>query len=78
MFRNVLRKDGSFPLLSNLATSAGLSESEVLHDRTYFASSIPKVNVDAIAYFAASIFWRASVHDWNGSPGQVSLGPFEE
>jgi hypothetical protein len=77
MFRNGLRKDGTFPLLSNLAASAGLSDSEV-HDRTYFASSIPKMNVNAIAYFAASIFWRASVHDWNGSPGQVRLGPFEE
>ncbi len=31
----------------------------------YMASTIPEVRPEQLSYFAASIFWRASVSDWN-------------
>jgi hypothetical protein len=36
-------------------------------------------SVEAISYFAASMFWRASVHDWNNRADEpIQLGPYEE
>lgn len=43
----------------------------------YHASLIPKLSVSALAYFSASMFWRASAHRWEASSGIV-LGPYEE
>jgi hypothetical protein len=47
--------------------------------RLYYAVGIPEINIEALTYFAASIFWRGAVHPWN-SDGTVpvSLGPFFE
>jgi hypothetical protein len=45
----------------------------------YYASEIPEVNISALTYFAASIFWRASVYPWQfNATVPVPLGPFEE
>jgi hypothetical protein len=33
--------------------------------KLYETALIPEVNRDAILYFAASIFWRGSIHGWN-------------
>lgn len=74
-----LRKDGSFPLASTLASkSPDLSSAETTTN-IYYASKIPQINVDAITYFAASIFWRGSIHSWNeDGTAPVRLGPFQE
>src|SRR5438105_778818 len=37
----------------------------------------PPAQLSALCYFAASIFWRGSIYDWNSS-SPVTLGPFEE
>jgi len=49
--------------------------------KLYSTQSNPAINADALAYFALSVFWRASAHrwhflgrDWNA----VTLGPYEE
>jgi len=43
------------------------------------AFGIPEINVNAISYFAASMFWRGSIHPWNeDGTYPVSLGPFQE
>jgi hypothetical protein len=40
---------------------------------------IPEIDVSALAYFAASIFWRGSIHPWNDDGTvPVSLGPYQE
>jgi hypothetical protein len=47
----------------------------------YDAAATPTIDRAKIAYFALSIFWRASVHHWK-SPGepsqQIRLGPYQE
>ena len=44
--------------------------------------TVPKfreIDVSALSYFAASIFWRGSIHPWNEDGScPVKLGPFEE
>jgi hypothetical protein len=50
--------------------------------KIFSAASIPKIDVDQIGYFAASIVWRACVHEWRSGKGRYqsagSLGPYEE
>jgi hypothetical protein len=77
IFRNGLKADGSFPLASFVAESVGRTWPHV-PEEIYPTASIPRVNASAIAYFAASIFWRSSVYQTGTSDLQVKLGPFEE
>ena len=47
----------------------------------YSGVAIPAVDVDALVYFALSMFWRASAHIWRNVSGYmegIELGPFEE
>jgi hypothetical protein len=37
----------------------------------FAGASIPGVDVDKLAYFAASIFWRGCLHGWRGARGHV-------
>jgi hypothetical protein len=79
VLRHCLRNDGSFSLASNLASRAPDVASETTTTRVYCPSKIPKIDISALAYFAASIFWRGSIHPWNDDdsiPG--NLGPFRE
>jgi hypothetical protein len=47
--------------------------------RGYYASNIPEIDMEALTYFAASIFWHGSIHTWN-EDGSVSVrfGPYQE
>ena len=74
-----LRKDRSFPLASILASKTPDVSSDKTTTRIYYASTIPEINISALAYFAASIFWRGSIHPWNDDGSiPVRLGPFQE
>ena len=74
-----LLKDGSFPLASILASRTPDVSSDKTATRIYYASKIPEVNISALAYFAASIFWRGSIYPWNDDGSvPVKLGPFQE
>jgi hypothetical protein len=74
-----LRRDGSFPLASVLASRTPDVFSNTTTTKLYFASKIPEINVSALAYFAASMFWRGSIHPWNSDGSvPVKLGPFQE
>lgn len=74
-----LHKDRSFPLASILASRTPDVSSDKTTTRLYYASKIPEINISALAYFAASIFWRGSIHPWNDDGSiPVSLGPFQE
>ncbi len=47
----------------------------------YSSAAIAGINMDALVYFALSIFWRAAAHKWKGVSGfmeGIDLGPFEE
>jgi len=47
--------------------------------KLYYAFKIPEINISALAYFAASMFWRGSINRWNDDGSiSVSLGPFQE
>jgi hypothetical protein len=70
----------TFPLRDVLVSTAPVSPSEP-DFLFYEGANIPAIETDQLAYFAASLFWRAAVHDWK-IHGQVcprlSLGPYEE
>ena len=47
--------------------------------RVYYAAKIPEIDISALAYFGASIFWRGSIYPWNEDGSTpVRLGPFQE
>jgi hypothetical protein len=79
VLRHCQRNDGSFSLASNLASREPDVASETTTTRIYCAAKIPEIDVSALAYFAASIFWRGSIHPWNSDGSiPVNLGPFRE
>ena len=74
-----LREDRRFPLASVLAARRPDLFSIQTSTRIYYAAQIPEINVPALAYFAASIFWRGSIHAWKeDGTVPVRLGPFQE
>jgi len=68
-------QNSRFPIKSELLQSAPALAGERL--KLYQAASIPQVDKAALPYFAASEFWRASAHRWQGTRG-ITLGPYEE
>ena len=46
--------------------------------KIYAADRFPAIDVGVISYFAASMFWRGSVHHWKHPDAQIQLGPYEE
>jgi hypothetical protein len=74
-----LKKDRTFPLASILAGRTPDLSSDETTTKIYYASGIPEINFDAISYFAASMFWRGSIHPWNeDGTCPVRLGSFED
>lgn len=79
VLRNCLKKDRRFPLAELLASRTPDICSDTSPTKLYYAAAIPEINVSALAYFAASIFWRGSVHPWNDDGSvPIRLGPFQE
>lgn len=79
VLRRCLQKDRTFPLMSILASRTPDVSSNGTPTRIYYAVKIPEIDISAIAYFAVSIFWRASIHPWNDDGSiPVNLGPFQE
>jgi hypothetical protein len=58
-----------FPLLEKLRASKPTHRAEILETDGYSASDSGDVNRAKLAYFAASVFWRASAHTWRGEDG---------
>jgi hypothetical protein len=76
---NCIQTDGNFPLASILNSKNPDISSQGEPTRVYFTSKISEININALAYFAASIFWRGSIYPWNTDGSiPVSLGPFQE
>ena len=66
-----------FRLASMLDSSSPQLTFPKTRTEIYHAAGIPGLNVLALAYFASSMFWRASVHQWEECKG-IDLGPYEE
>jgi hypothetical protein len=79
ILKHCLQADGAFPLRDILSGLAPDLQSPGVPTKIYFAKRIPEISVAKIAYFAASIFWRGSVHGWNEDGSvPIDLGPFQE
>jgi hypothetical protein len=79
-FLSQCSRGDDFPLFTSLdrAAPVGLSANITV----YRAGEIPEIDVSALTYFAASMFWRAAVHSWKlkGGAGTkpIDLGPYTE
>lgn len=59
------RLDCSFELAWILCAQKPVAASADNPTKVYTAASIPGMNAAALAYFAASVFWRGAIHPWN-------------
>jgi hypothetical protein len=74
----LLNRKNSFALLDLLNKATPMKEEGALK---VFSATDLGIDTDKLAYFALSIVWRGSVHDWKTIEGQttgVPLGPYEE
>lgn len=75
----VRQHDASFPLLEKLKASEPLGPTA--NGSLVYSGPAVGIDVDTFAYFALSMFWRASVHVWktlNGQPISMPLRSYEE
>jgi len=45
--------------------------------QAFSCAATPSIHLDDLVYFASSVFWRASVHEWHvkgGTPASIDLG----
>jgi len=66
---------GKFPLLDIL--NAAIPDSEAHGIKAYSATSTPAIDRAKLAYFAISVFWRASVKSWyevDGKESRIEMG----
>jgi len=79
VLENCIQKDGSFPIASILASRTPNVSAPNNPTKIYYACSIPEINVSALSYFAASIFWRGSIYAWRDDDSKpVTLGSLQE
>lgn len=75
VMRLATKRNGDFPLLKMLKASVPTKRSSEWE--SYSVTSTPTIDRHKIAYFAISVFWRASVHTWeqeNGDKVHIDLG----
>src|SRR5262249_30060245 len=48
--------------------------------RAYATSRNPAIEIDKMMHFAMGVFWKASVHSWEGGKREprIELGPYRE
>lgn len=77
--KQILKADGTFKMrsiLSSYKPSIFTANSET---KVFYANEIPEIDIAALAYFASSVFWRGSIHEWNEDRTiPVKLGPYGE
>jgi hypothetical protein len=69
---NCLRADRTFPLATALAQVKPDVFDPDSPTMLYYAANIRAVNVAALSFFAASMFWRGSIHPWR-SDGTIPV-----
>jgi hypothetical protein len=72
------QSDGSFPLRDVLKKMAPAYSKPGF--KIFDTAGVPGIDHDKLVYCAASIFWRASVHDWHlvETNPALKLGPYAE
>jgi hypothetical protein len=79
VLKHYLRADGRFPLAEILSSRAPYMATRGNPTKVFAAAVIPEIDVSALAYFGASIFWRGSIYEWNTDGSiPVRLGRFQE
>jgi hypothetical protein len=71
----------SFPLQDMLIKAKPLGTSDDQTFAYYSGATIPDINMNALIFFALSIFWRGAAHRWRNIKGVmegIKLGPYEE
>jgi hypothetical protein len=76
--KNAYRGGVAFPLrdvLMNVSPLGMLSQGKMID-----ASSLPKISISKLVYFATSVFWKASGREWRGldHPVKLDFGPYEQ
>lgn len=73
---NCLRDDGSFPFRDALLSIPRHPQA----NEVALGHHLKGGEIEKLAYFAASVLWRAAVHRWKefGSTIALDLGPYEE
>lgn len=78
VLKHCKQQDGTFPLASILDSTLPDKEGDG-GTKLYSAARISEVDIAALTYFAASMFWRGSIYQWNKDGSiPVRLGPFDE
>lgn len=70
--------DKKFPLRDMLIKATPVSSTR---GAPYLADSVPGLIMSQLVYFAASVFWRGSIHDWKLGKSDllpIQLGPYEQ
>lgn len=73
------RPDGSFLIRDILRSS--IPHATVGGDPFYYGTRVPGLDVEAMRFFVASVFWHASVTTWSvpaGGPLRNTLGKYDE
>lgn len=70
--------NGQFPLQTALLSATPFKEKN--GDRYYKGESVRGVDLNKLAYFAVSVYWRAGVYQWDllDRTSRLSLGPYEK
>jgi len=67
-------------LLFDLLNESALCEADD-DGRVYASAELPQIDTAKLAYFALSMFWRTTIHEWKGIDGftrRLSLGSYAE
>src|SRR5579859_3058254 len=73
--------DKKFPLLDLLEHNQPDVKPDIEGDLTaYVAARNPAIEINKIIHFAMGVFWKASIHSWEGgkSDPRIELGPYGE
>lgn len=78
VMEHCFRNEAGFKLKALIDSSKPLFENTLT---VYSATAIVKIDLDKLTYFAASVLWRASVHNWMSGKDRIRrlyLGKYTE
>ncbi len=76
MGNGVRSASGTFPLQTILHNATPIQHAD---DFSAFSGrTISAIDMEALTYFAISVFWRASAHDWGCAEHRLNLGSYQE
>jgi len=78
VLQNCFREPGVFRIQEALKAATPLHKLD--EGAIYAGAQVANIDVDALVYFAASVFWRAAARHWAllDHKGTLELGPYQE